>query len=86
MGLMDLTDEQIAKLKEMLKILTIYFGITEEDLKYLPEALKFIKENSVPKKFTMTDKEKSDLEDKKKKTLTPEEFIEHFRTDDLEGL
>ena len=85
MGLMDLTEEKLAKIKELLELLS-FFGITEDDLKYLPEALKLVKENSMPKKFTMTDKEKSELEDKKKKTLTPEEFIEHFRTEDLEGL
>ena len=79
---MDLTDEQIAKLKEMLKILTVYFGITEEDLRYLPEAIKIVKGSQLPlKPITLDDKQKKEIEQKYQNAYTPEEYLNGFKNE-----
>ena len=66
MGLTELNSEDFLKLQELVKLLSV-FGITEEDLRYLPQALKIVKEGNLPNKpKTMSEEEKKDLEDKKK--------------------
>ena len=81
MGLVDLTQEEFEKTKELLRLLGT-FGITEDDLRYLPEAIKKIKETQVQyKPREMTKDEKHDLEERKKKVLTPEEFFDQFKTE-----
>ncbi len=42
MGLADMTVEELEKAKEFLKMLS-FFGITEEDLRFLPEAIQIVK-------------------------------------------
>lgn len=63
------------------------FGITEEDLKYLPEALKIVKNRELAP--VITEEQKKELEKRKKEmegAMTPVKFVnsfagekEHFR-------
>jgi hypothetical protein len=81
MGLTELNADEFMKLQELVKLLSV-FGITEEDLRYLPEALKIVKNGGLvntPK--TMSKEEKKNLEEKMQKTLTPEEFMSQFKGD-----
>ncbi len=81
MGLEDLSTQEFEEIKKLLKILGV-FGITEEDLRYLPEALKLVKNSStIYKPQTISEKDKQKLEEKKQKTITPEEFFKQFETD-----
>ena len=79
MGIVDLTQNDFIELQKLVKLLGV-FGISEEDLRYLPEALKIVRDGgltSTPK--TMSKEEKVALEEKIKKILTPEEFFEQFK-------
>ena len=81
MGLTELNADEFMKLQELVKLLSV-FGITEEDLRYLPEALKIVKNGgSIATPKTMSEKDKKNLEEKMQKTLTPEEFMSQFKGD-----
>ena len=81
MGLTELNADEFMKLQELVKLLSV-FGITEEDLRYLPEALKIVKNGgSINAPKTMSKEEKKNLEEKMQKTLTPEEFMSQFKGD-----
>lgn len=81
MGLTELNADEFMKLQELVKLLSV-FGITEKDLRYLPEALKIVKNGgSIATPKTMSKEEKLDMEEKMKKTITPEEFMSQFKGD-----
>jgi len=76
--------EEFQKLQEMLKFLET-FGITEDDLKEIPNMIKFYKEfantrTSIPRK---TEKEKQLMEMQNSKIAKPEDIINMF-ADDVE--
>lgn len=75
MGLKDY--KTYKKRQELLELLSS-FGITEEDLKYLPSALKIVKEGNINKPVEITDEQKKKIKDKLDKTLTPEQMIQAF--------
>ena len=68
MGLMDLTSQDFEKAKDLLKLLSI-FGITEEDLRYLPEAIKRVKSMDAPKEYQFPENYKSKTEEDAKKAI-----------------
>ena len=80
MGITDLTQEDFAKLQELVKLLSV-FGITENDLRYLPKALKIVENAQLPKKVELTEEEKKEMREKFDNALTPEKFMENFRGD-----
>ena len=68
------------KRQELLETLK-EFGITEDDLKYLPEALKIVKNRELqPKeqKFVPTADEKKKIQENKESKNTPQDFISQF--------
>jgi len=81
MGIVDLSQEDFLKLKEIVRLLGT-FGISEEDLRYLPEAIKIVKASKLPKESPKISEEiKKELEDKKEKVFSAEEFISQFKSD-----
>lgn len=81
MGLTELNADEFMKLQELVKLLSV-FGISEEDLRYLPQALKIVKEGGIVEKpKEMSKEDKKNLEEKMQKTITPEEFMSQFKGD-----
>lgn len=80
MGLTELTSEEFLKLQELVKLLSV-FGITEDDLRYLPQALKIVKEGNAPSKTIITEEEKKAIENKFKNITKPEDFVKSFESE-----
>ena len=80
MGLSDLSTQEFEKVKELLKLLGV-FGISEDDLRYLPEAIKKVKSLDQPKQYTPSDELKKQFEDKKINATTAEDFVKSFSKD-----
>lgn len=82
---MGLKDYRKFKLKNLLKeVLEQEFGITQQDLQFLPQALKMIKEgklNNEPKPVAMSDEEKKRIKEKQDKYMTPDQMFEVFNAD-----
>lgn len=66
------------KQKEMLTFLKDEYGITEEDLKYIHEALEKVKELKTRTPLVLDEKTKEEIELVKKTKMTPEQFVEVF--------
>ncbi len=80
MGLKELDANKLNELKHFLELFE-FFGITEDDLKYLPEALKKVKEMENPSKRELTEEQKKKIEEKNKNSMTMEDFYNKFNTD-----
>lgn len=77
MGLMDLTSQDFEKAKDLLKLLGI-FGITEEDLRYLPEAIKRVKSMDAPKEYKLPENYKEKTDEDAKKALNFADLFGRF--------
>ena len=77
MGLSDLSVEEFEKAKDLLKLLGV-FGITEEDLRYLPEAIKKVKSMDAQKEYQVPKDYQEKTKEANKKALTAEDLFGMF--------
>ena len=80
MGLTDLNKKELKELQKFIKLLGV-FGITEEDLRYLPQAIKQVKENALPSKIQLTESEKKEIKQKYETKMTPQQWLDTFSGD-----
>lgn len=83
MGLADLTTEEFEKAKELLKLLGV-FGITESDLRYLPEALKLVKESNMAITRKPTQEEITKIKSKYEQMQNAEQALKALRDEKIE--